>query len=346
MKKKYYTMGLLPIFLLFMASGCQSENNSERKPVVIPVKVEKTEVKLISIPVHCSGRLMPKTQIKLSFKTGGIIENISADEGDSVKKGQILAGLNLAEIKAGHNNARNIFLKTKRDLERIHNLYRDRAATLEQFQNATTAHEVAKSNLEIARFNLDHSVIKAPFKGKILKRMAEVNEIIGAGYPVFVFGSTENQWVVKAGVSARDAVHLELKDPARVRFDSYPAEIFQAAVTEISQAVDPASGTVEVELEIRDRGFRLMAGFVALADILPQKKERCLMLPIDALVESEGRTAFVFTPLKDRAWKIKIRIMHLFPDRAAVKPKPENPDRVITDGANYLTDGMAIKIVK
>ena len=70
------------------------------------------------------------------------------------------------------------------------------------------------------------------------------------------------------------------------------------------------------------------------------------MLPIDALVESEGRTAFVFTPLKDRARKIKIRIMHLFPDMAAVMPEPENPDRVITDGADYLTDGMAIKIVK
>lgn len=346
MKKAYFTLGLVPVILSFMVTGCQSENNIEREQLVIPVKVEKTEVKLISIPVHCSGRLMPKTQIKLSFKTGGIIEKISADEGDSVEKGQVLAGLNLAEIKAGHNNARNAFLKTKRDLERVHNLYRDRAATLEQFQNATTAHEVARSNLEIARFNLDHSVIRAPFKGKILKRMAEINEIIGAGYPVFVFGSTENQWVVKAGVSARDAVRLELKDPAQVKFDSYPAQIFQAAVTEISQAVDPASGTVEVELEIRDKGFRLMAGFVALADILPEKKDRCLMLPMNALVESEGLTAFVFSPLKDRARKIKIRIMHLFPDRVAVTPEPENPDRVITEGANYLTDGVAIKIVK
>ena len=238
MKNTYFPIGLVPLILLFLVTGCQPENSSGRQPVVIPVKVEKSEVKLISIPVHCSGRLMPKTQIKLSFKTGGIIEDISADEGDSVLKDQILAGLDMAEIRAGYNNVRNVFLKSKRDLERASNLYRDHAATLEQVQNATTAHDLARSNMEIARFNLDHSIIRAPFKGKILKRMAEVKEVIGAGHPVFLFGSTESRWVVKAGISARDVVHLKLKDTARVRFDAYPAEVFQAAVTEISLAVD------------------------------------------------------------------------------------------------------------
>ncbi len=345
MKKTGFFLWLALIILVFMLFGCQPKNNGQNQPVVIPVKIEEAVVKEISIPIRTSGRLVPKTQIKLSFKTGGIIEKISADEGDSVIKGQVLASLNLAEIRAGFNNARNGFLKTKRDLERVTNLYRDRAATLEQHQNAETACEIARSNMEIARFNLDHSVIRAPFRGKILKRLVEVNEVISSGYPVFIFGSTENQWVVKAGVSARDAVLIEMNDPARVRFDAYPAEIFSARITEISQAVDPASGTIEVELGIRDKGLTLMSGFVAQVDVVPEKKNRYTLIPVDALVDSEGSTAYVFIPLKNRARKIKIRIVHLFRDKVAVDPGSESLGRVITDGAAYLTDGMAIKIV-
>jgi RND family efflux transporter MFP subunit len=254
--------------------------------------------------------------------------------------------LNLSEISARYNNARNALQKAERDLERVSSLYRDRAATLEQFQNAGTAEEVARSNMEIARFNLDHSVIRAPYKGKILKRLAEVNEVIGPGHPVFLFGSTENQWVVRTGVPERDAVRLELEDPGEVRFDAYPGQIFQAEVSEISQAVDPASGTIEVELEIRSRNIRLMSGFVALVDVFPEKKDRCLLIPVDALVDSEGLRGYVFVPDGNKARKIEVRIMHLFPDRVAVVPDSVIPGRVITTGSGYLSDGMSIKIVQ
>jgi RND family efflux transporter MFP subunit len=165
------------------------------------------------------------------------------------------------------------------------------------------------------------------------------------GHPVFLFGSTENQWVVKTGVSERDIVTIQKGDNASVAFDSYPDKLFSATVSEISESVDPMSGTYEVEMVIKDDGFKLVAGFIARVNIVPAKKQVYTLIPVDALVDSEGNRAYVFTLEKNKARKIKIRIAHLFKDRVAVSSGLEGFNTVITDGAAYLNDGISIKIM-
>ena len=107
------------------------------------------------------GKLASKEELKLSFKTGGIISEIFVDEGQTVKKGQVLAKLNLSEIQAQVNQAILGLDKAERDYRRANNLYKDSVVTLEQLQNTTTALDIAKSNVKIAEFNLQFSTIKA-----------------------------------------------------------------------------------------------------------------------------------------------------------------------------------------
>ena len=337
----------LVIVLLFM--GCGSAPQQAPVTDVVPVKTAAVTQQELSIPIYTSGRLYPKAMIKLSLKVGGIIGKLYADEGDTVKKGQLLALLNLAEIEGNYNQARNGWLKTQRDLERVKNLYKDRAATLEQLQNCETAFEVAESTMEIARFNLDHSRIVAPANGKILKRLAEEGEMTGVGTPIFLFGSTENQWVVKAGVSERDIVRVALKDSVSVRFDAYPAREFNGVVSEISQAIDQASGTFEVEIaldNLDEDGIKLAAGFVAKARIEPSARETYYVIPVDSVVEGEGTYGVVFSIKNDKAFKVRIDVAHIFPETVAVRSGLEGIGEVVTSGAAYLRDGSPVQVVK
>ena len=345
MRKTAIPILILGLSALFVATGCGSDNNGIQS-VVIPVKLEPVEHREMSIPVHTSGKLYPKAQIKLAFKTGGIINSISVNEGSTVNKGQVLATLDLSEVQARYQQARNGFLKAERDLRRIENLHRDRAATLEQLQNATTAYELDKANQKIASFNLEYSKITAPAKGKILQQLMEVNEIVGVGIPVFVFGSTENRWVIQAGISERDVVHLRIGDLAEVGFDSYPGTTFSAVLTEISAAMDPRSGTFGVELAVDPRDVVLMAGFVAKVDLFPGQKKPFTLVPIEALVDSEGSQAYVFVPDGEKAKRKKIEVVHIFDDRVAVGSGLKGVASVITDGAAYLHDGAAIRVVR
>jgi RND family efflux transporter MFP subunit len=335
---------LLWVFTVLFFPGCRPGQQEPLEEPVIPVKTENVVVREMAIPIHTSGRLHPKAQVKLSFKTGGLIDKIGVDEGETVRKGQRLAALNLAEIEARFSQAKNAYLKAERDKERLENLYQDKAATLEQLQNVNTAFEIARADLNIVRFNLEHSQIAAPADGKILKRLAERGEMIGVGQPVFLFGSTESRWVVKAGVSETAIVRLTLQDTAEVGFDAYPRQVFSARVSEMSEALDPASGTFEVELAIEDEGMKLVAGFVARVDIYPSLKRTFTLIPLDALVEGEGSGGFVYIVKDKKARKVKIEIAHLFADRAAVESGLAGISEVISRGAAYLHDGSLIEV--
>lgn len=344
---KYIVYVLVVSAVFFYACGAaKKESVREEKPV--PVKEVMVKRQSASIPIHTSGRLSPGVQSKLSFKTGGIVQRLYVDEGQSVKKSQLLASLDLAEINARVVQAQNAFDKAKRDKARVKNLYDDRAATLEQMQDVTTAYDVAKANLDIAHFNLKHSKIHAPANGKILKRMAEINEMISSGYPVFIFGSTDEHWVVKVGVNLRDVVKLTLDDRASVTFDAYPGKQFQAVVSSISEAVDPASGTCEVELtmETPAQPVKWISGFVAAVDIYPALSRMYTFIPIDALVDAEGEKGFVFVVENGKARKVNVTVTHLVDNFALVPDGGELIKKVVTDGAAYLTDGTNVEVVK
>ena len=77
--------------------------------------------------------------------------------------------------------------KQLRDYTRANNLFADSVATLEQKQNAMTALNIAKSNLDIALFNRSHSKIVAPENGLILKQFVRSNELASPGLPCFSF---------------------------------------------------------------------------------------------------------------------------------------------------------------
>lgn len=338
---------VLAAVYFYAACGRNGKTGKSEDPV--PVKMAEVVREELSVPLHTSGRLTLKAQAKLSFKTGGIIRHIYVDEGRGVKKGELLAALDLSEVEAHVTQAKNGFLKAERDKERVENLYKDRAATLEQLQDVKTAFDVARSQLTIAEFNLDYSRIHAPSDGKILKRLAEENEMIGAGYPVLVFGSTGDRWVIRAGVGERDIVNVRLNDSAEVRFDAYPRRVFSAVVSEIPEALDATVGAYEVEVTLSggiDEGVKLISGFVGKVDIHPAAAGLFFIVPVEALVEGDGSRGAVFTVSNNSAKRVPVVVSHLFENKAAIRSGLENINTVVTDGASYLTDGAPVKIVR
>jgi len=317
-----------------------------KKTPVVLVPVEKQD---ISRPLYAYGHLASLKEVKLSFKTGGIIKRIWLAEGQPARAGQMLASLDLVEIESAVKQARSAFEKTKRDLERVKNLYQDRVATLEQYQDLQTALQVAESQLQAAEFNLRFSEIRAPADGRILKRLVDENELVGPGMPVFFFGSrAENQeWLVRAGVSDRDWVRLRHGDKASISFDPYPGTAFTGRISQIAEAPDPLTGTYEIELTLDPTGEKLVSGLVARVDIFPGDKRPYFVIPVEALVGAEGEEGRVFTvdQKSGTARQVAVRIGFLFADKVAVLSGLEGIDRVVATGAPYLVDGSPVQVV-
>ncbi len=343
----HWSLMIAMLLLMVYLSGCDSQAKETSSINRIPVKVADVTSTEMTFPIYTSGQLASSTEVKLAFKIGGIVEKIYVDEGASVKKGQLLAALDLAEIQAQVNQAQSAYEKASRDLKRLEKLYQDSVVTLEQKQDATTGLEVAKANLDIAEFNLKHAKIYAPSTGKIMRRMVEKGELVNPGFPAFMFGSAGRGWIVRAGVADKEVVRINLGDSARVVFDVYPDRQFPAAVSELAEALDPMSGTFEVELSLREQGVKMISGFVARIEIYPREKETLTLVPVASIIEGNGNNGFVFAPegAENTVKKIPVKIGRILDDGVGITSGLQGVKRVVTDGAPYLFDGSAIEII-
>lgn len=314
------------------------------------VTVEKVENLQRVQPVVATGTLLSKEEITLSFKIGGIVANLNVEEGNTIKRGQRLGRLDLTEINAQVIGAKNSYDKSVRDLERATNLYRDTVGTLEQKQNAETAAEIARSNLNIAQFNQRFAVLNTPITGKVLKRFVEKGELVSPGQPIYRIGSsqTNGSQIVRLGLSDRDIVKIAMGDKAKVYFDAFEKMEFESVVTEISESSNPSTGLFEVELTLSDVVPELKNGFIGKVEIYPSSKTPLLSIPMDALVEGHEKEASIYyTQDGQTLKKAKVDVVEIKGDYFTTTLSQLPVDaKIITRGAPFLKVNDSINVVQ
>lgn len=346
--KKLFTQIIGFVAIGFFAVACV-ENKAKEAEIsedIVPVQVAKVSQETVNEQVITSGLLSSSTEARLSFKMGGIIEKIYVKEGQSVSKGQLLAVLNQTEINAQVTQALESMNKSERDLNRITNLYKDSVATLEQYQNVNTAYTVAKQGVDIAKFNQNYTEIRAVANGKILKKLMNEGELAQAGAPLFLMnGSASQDWVIRVGLADRDWAKINLGDKSKVSFDAYPDEVFEGTVTQLAQAADPMSGTFQVEISVNPKNTRFASGLIASVEVTPSNVKPKTIIPIEALVESNGKSGIVYTIDENKiARKLNITIARLVEGKVIVTSGLENVNQVVTAGSPYLVEGKKVVI--
>ena len=328
---------------ILLLAGCSSASKEEvPEDKTVQVKLWETEIHDYKLPVRAVGMLTTTDQIKLSFKTGGIIRKLYTREGAEVKRGEMLAALDLSEIEAQVNQARIGMDKAQRDLERARNLYQDSVVTLEQYQNAESAFELANAQMQIADFNREHSVIRAPANGTVQKQLVEANEVIAPGYPAILFASTEGDWVVRVSLTDKDIVKFSLGDSARVEMDAFPETSFPAEITELGTIADPVTGTYEAELRILQKEPRFLTGFIARAFLYPTGTTRAVVVPLEALIGASDRRATVYVYRDGELDKRRVRTGPMVDDMIMVQEGLQPGELVVTEGAKYIREDSRV----
>lgn len=341
---------LLTLAALAALAGCgaKTAEQAEAAAAGTPVRTAPATSGPASAPINASGLVANEDEMRLSFKTGGIIRRIAVDEGAQVRKGQLLAELELTEVNAQFEQARQGALKAERDLERGERLHADQVISLEALQNLRTQAAVARAASQAARFNLGYSSIVAPQDGRVLRRLAEERELVPPGQPVLVLGGADRGHVVRTALADREVVQVAVGDAARVEVDAYPGRGFEARVSEISGAADPRNGLFPVELRIAPQtGVTLATGLVARVDITPSAGRRGSLtrVPIAALVEGRGDDAVVFVADKGVARKRAVKVAFIAGTEVALLSGLAPGEPVVTEGALYLQDGDRIRAV-
>jgi len=348
--KKIFTL-FLPSLLALVLVACGKKEKQEAATAVdesaVAIKLAPVQTVDYSLPVVSSGLISTETESKLSFKVGGIITKIYVKEGESVSQGQLLASLDLTEIDAQVAQAKNNLEKTQRDLERGKRLFKDSAATLEQIQNLTTAFNVAEEGYRIASFNRQFSTIRANTSGKVIRKFANEGELIGPGAPVLMVNSSaKNDWIVKIGLPDVDWVRVKKGDVAKITTDAYPGEILNGELNVINEGADAVSGLYQAEVRVKPGNKKLASGLFARVEIAPSAKRKLQTIPIEAIVEGQGKNAFVFVVNDDKksVKKLPVVVAYLENKTAFISGGLDSINEVISAGSAFLTENSSVKI--
>jgi len=348
MKANKFLLYLLSALLL--ASCSQNSQNKTKKDQDtnenVPVKLIQVEKRSINPKVAAHGIVTTNEDIRLSFNIPGRIKRIFIKEGDAVRRGQVIAELDLTEVDAQLNQTTEGYIKTVRDYSRLQNLYADSVITLEQLQNAETAMNVAKQSLDIITYNRSHSIIEAPSNGVVLMKMYNEGEYVGPGTPVCMISSDNNRnYIVKTSVSAKDRLKINNEDKADIQIEGFENKIFKGKIKHISQNVDYINGLYTIEIQLMPEKEKVAIGLFSKIEIIPRKTIEYYVLPLGCLTEGENNTAYVYVP-KDssRVDKIGINIDFIEEDMAYIKTGLENIREVVYGGAGFLSETSTISI--
>jgi membrane fusion protein, multidrug efflux system len=298
-------------------------------------------------PMATSGIVSFDNEMKLAFKFGGVVKRVTVREGQHIRSGEALAEIELAEIDAQVEQARQMADKAARDLARGERLQAEQVISLEQLQDLRTQASIAAATQRAADFNRRLAVIRAPADGIVLRRLVEPSELVPAGQPALVVAGSGAGIIVKAALADRDMARLKLGDAATIGMDAFPGRQFDGSVAMISGAADPATGLFPIEVMVRAPPSPIASGMVARLKLLPEggRASRLLHVPLTAIVEADGDKAFVYVVRDGHAVRRAVSVAFIDADSVALIAGVAAGESVVTDGALYLADNEALRIV-
>jgi RND family efflux transporter MFP subunit len=283
----------------FLAACMPSRADTEAEPAPVarsraPVSVRLAPVisKPLELELLVLGRVTHARDLRLAFKTGGVVAELLVEEGERVTRGQVLARLDKSELKAGLAQARAGLDKAKRDLARVRGLESQAVLPGSTREDAETARVVAAAQVRGLHWNLETATITADCDGVVLKRLAEPGEVVGPGQPILVVGDESAGVRVEFGLPARDLDRVAIGESVTVRLDgtsnSHPSTIVDLAPT-----LSPGTDRLSVYASLPPT-LRPPRGLVATVTLPARSTPTLPAIPLSAVVEGEGREASVW----------------------------------------------------
>jgi RND family efflux transporter MFP subunit len=156
---------------------------------------------------------------------------------------------------------------------------------------------------------------------------------------------------VRTGLADRDAVRIDVGSAATVVFDAFPGREFAGTVTRVGASADRMTGTFEVEVEVRPDGARFARGLVGKVSLELAAADAtagtAAVVPVTALVEANGpqATVYVLDAKRNVARRKQVTLGPMLGEQVVVTAGLAVGEQVITDGAAWLTDGRAVRVV-
>ncbi len=338
--------------------------------------------------LSAKGYLKSRFQAMIGAKVPGRVERMYVEEGSKVKKGQVLAVLEHNELKAilasrkamtaqssaQLNEAQADLKQKERETTRAHRLYTQKTISIEEYQKAETARDMALAKVKAseAAFQLHAADVEeseetirtmslyAPFDGTVVEKQGEEGEVItpsamnsSIGRSAVVTLASLEKMEVETDVAENLLSRITIGQPAEISVSAVPSKHYRGRLRQVIPMGDRTRGTVKVKVEILDPDEHLFPELVATVHFLPDKalnnpdaSRSFLFVPKAAIFEENGHAYTWVVGKGSRLRKRSVEVAVTNDDLARVESGLQSSEVVVLNPARTLREEEIVTIAE
>jgi membrane fusion protein (multidrug efflux system) len=339
------------LFLLLPAvwasAGCQ------KKPVsgspggggfATQIVVVEAKRQPVSETLSLVGTLAANEMVELKCEAEGTVEEILFQEGQPVKRGDLLLRLDESKFASAAAEAEANFKLSQANHDRSKELLRDKLISPQEFDQVSALFQANQAGLDLKKRLWKDSRIFAPFDGIISSRNVSPGQVISR--------NTTFSWLVdldpvkvEVGVPERFLSQLALGQNIDITVATYAGRKFTGKVFFIAPFVDPAFRTALVKAKIPNPKQELKPGMFANLDLTLKIRDNSVVIPEPALVQLlEGQRAQIYTvSASNTAQSVTVQLGVRLPGQVEVLSGLSGGEKVIVEGTQKIGPGVKVK---
>jgi membrane fusion protein (multidrug efflux system) len=368
----FFAVSALVVFRL--SSGAKTDARKNRVITVgiaVPIKQD------LDVRLSYTADLIPNQLVNIFSRVDGYIAKIYVDKGDLVQANQLLIEIDHTDFVHAVNQAKANLVSARAKVVQQDAAVRNAKLTLNRMQALIKDEFVSQQDLDTAQVNYDgalalqdslraqvkqmevalaqaetnlaYSYIRAPFAGYVAERNLDPGS--------YVSGATASTSTMSRGIlslhdveTVRTLIEVVEKDVplvrigqrAEIRAEAYPNRIFEGTVTRIVQALNRATRTMTVEVDLPNKDHLLKGGMFARVEVLVDRHVNAVQIPLDAVSRLE-QFQYVYVVKEGKAHQVSVELGSRVDNRVEVTKGLSGDEQVIVSGKDLVSDGMSVQ---
>ncbi len=345
---KKINLPLLALLLLPIFTGCGKEEvqvAAETPPAkVIQVEtlrvVPQDLVEEFSLP----GSLEAWQDLVLAAEVSGPVEQVLAEEGARIKKGQELVRIDSMTLQANLDSALSAHELQAKTAARLKELRQEQLVSAQEYDNAVSALDMAAASLRNARIMLAKGRLESPLNGLLEKRFVEPGEYVGVGDPL-VRVVRIDRLKINVDVPEKDVSFLRAGERVRIDGSSVGGWSYgqlEGEITHVGYVGAQLTRTYPVRIGIDNPDGALRPGMIVRVRFVRRMLDQVMVIPLYAVVERDGEKV-IFVRDGEHARLQPVRLGATLSGQVVIEAGLKPGDEVIVKGQQLLQDGVRIE---
>jgi RND family efflux transporter MFP subunit len=302
--------------------AAKSRDKVDPKADSTPFRLGKVQAEDLQVSVREVGVVDPVTKVDVKSAVSGRVISLKVREGAIVKRGDMLAEIepdvnqaqSLSDVQASVKDAQLRLQDAEREFAMQKTLFEQGLIGRDPFRSTQIKRDQAAETLRAAQMRYqiveDRGIpisgnaasqkarVTAPMSGVVIKKGVELGETVTSGVSSFNAGTVLftvadlKSLIIRVNLNEVDIAKVHVGQPVRISLDAYPQKVFTGKVSFVSPAAELVEKikVFKIEVALDELGDSYKTGMSANVEILGEKRDKAVSIPLEALQKRDGKT--------------------------------------------------------